>query len=118
MAKSLIEKITEKQINPDVPEFRVGDTVNVGCKIIEVKAGKEKERIQNFEGVVISRKGTGATETFTVRKISSGVGVERTFPVNSPNIASITVVKKGKVRRAKLYFLRTRLSQYKIKERR
>ena len=118
MAKSLIEKITEKQINPNVPEFRVGDTVNVGCKIIEVKAGKEKERIQNFEGVVISRKGTGATETFTVRTISSGVGVERTFPVNSPNIASITVVKKGKVRRAKLYFLRTRLSQYKIKERR
>ena len=118
MAKSLIEKITEKQINPNVPEFRVGDTVNVGCKIIEVKGGKEKERIQNFEGVVISRKGAGATETFTVRKISSGVGVERTFPVNSPNIASLTVVKKGKVRRAKLYFLRTRESQYKIKERR
>ena len=118
MAKNLIEKITEKQINPNVPEFRVGDTVNVGCKIIEVKGGKSKERIQNFEGLVISRKGKGATETFTVRKVSSGVGVERTFPVNSPNIASITVVKKGKVRRAKLYFLRTRESQYKIKERR
>ena len=118
MAKSLIEKITEKQINTNVPEFRVGDTVNVGCKIIEVKGGKEKERIQNFEGIVISRKGTGATETFTVRKVSSGIGVERTFPVNSPNIASIEVVKKGKVRRAKLYFLITRESQYKIKERR
>lgn len=118
MAKNLIEKINEKQINPNVPEFRVGDTVNVGCKIIEVKGGKEKERIQNFEGVVIARKGQGATETFTVRKISSGIGVERIFPVNSPNIASITVVKKGKVRRAKLYFLRERKSQYKIAERR
>ena len=118
MAKNLIEKITEKQINPNVPEFRVGDTVNVGCKIIEVKGGKSKERIQNFEGVVISRKGSGVTETFTVRKISSGVGVEKTFLVNSPNIASIEVVKKGKVRRAKLYFLRTMTGQYKIKERR
>ena len=118
MAKNLLETITEKQIRNDVPEFRVGDTVNVGCKIIEVKGGKEKERIQNFEGIVIARKGQGATETFTVRKISSGIGVERIFPVNSPNIASIEVVKKGKVRRAKLYFLRTRESQYKIKERR
>ena len=118
MAKNLIEKITEKQINPNVPEFRVGDTVNVGCKIIEVKGGKAKERIQNFEGIVISRKGTGATETFTVRKISSGVGVERTFPVHSPKVAKVEVTRKGKVRRAKLYFLRTRESQYKIKERR
>ena len=118
MAKNLLDAITEKQIRNDIPEFRVGDTVNVGCKIIEVKAGKEKERIQNFEGIVIARKGKGATETFTVRKISSGIGVERIFPVNSPNIASIEVVKKGKVRRAKLYFLRTRESQYKIKERR
>ena len=82
------------------------------------KGEKSKERIQNFEGIVISRKGSGATETFTVRKISSGVGVEKTFPVNSPNIASIEVVKKGKVRRAKLYFLRTMAGQYKIKERR
>ena len=118
MAKSLIEKITEKQINPNIPEFRVGDTVSVGCKIIEVKGGKSKERIQNFEGLVIARKGSGVTETFTVRKISSGVGVERTWPINSPSIASITVVKKGKVRRAKLYFLREMTSQYKIKERR
>ena len=118
MAKSLIEKITEKQINPNIPEFRVGDTVNVGCKIIEVKGGKSKERIQSFEGVVLSRKGKGATETFTVRKIASGVGVEKTFPVNSPNVAFVKVVKKGKVRRAKLYFLRTMAGQYKIKERR
>lgn len=118
VAKNLIEQITEKQINPNIPEFRVGDTVNVGCKIIEVKGGKEKERIQNFEGLVIARKGTGVSETFTVRKVVSGIGVERIFPVNSPNIASLTVVKKGVVRRAKLYFLRDRKNAYKIKERR
>ena len=118
MAKNLIEKITEKQLNPNVPEFRVGDTVIVGCKIIETKSGKERERIQNFEGVVVARKGTGVSETFTVRKEVSGIGVERIFPVNSPNIASITVTKKGKVRRAKLYFLRDRKKSYKIKERR
>ena len=118
MAKNLIEKINEKQIKKDIPEFRVGYTVNVGCKITKVKGGKEKERIQNFEGVVISRKGTGATETFTVRKISSGVGVEKTFPIHSPNIASIEVVKKGVVRRAKLYFLRNREGRYNIKEER
>ena len=111
---NVIDKITEKQMNPNVPEFRVGDTVRVDVKIIEGK----RERIQAFEGTVISRKGAGVSETFTVRKISYGVGVERIFPVNSPNIASIEVVKKGKVRRAKLYFLRTRESQYKIKERR
>ncbi len=118
MAKNLIEKITEKQINPNVPDFRVGDTVNVGCKIIEVKSGKEKERVQNFEGVVVARKGSGVSETFTVRKVISGIGVEKIFPVNSPNVASITIVKKGKVRRAKLYFLRDRKKAYKIKERR
>ena len=118
MAKNLIEKITEKQLNPNVPEFRVGDTVIVGCMIIETKSGKERERIQNFEGVVVARKGTGVSETFTVRKEVSGIGVERIFPVNSPNIASITVTKKGKVRRAKLYFLRDRKKAYKIKERR
>lgn len=116
MSKNLIEKITEKQINPNVPEFRVGDTVVVGCKIKDFRNGKEVNRIQNFTGIVISRKGTGISETFTVRAVYSGVGVEKTFPVNSPRIDSITVTKKGKVRRAKLYFLRTRKSQYKIKE--
>ena len=117
MAKNLIEKITEKQLNPNVPEFRVGDTVIVGCKIIETKSGKERERIQNFEGVVVARKGTGVSETFTVRKEVSGIGVERIFPVNSPNIASITVTKKGKVRRAKLYYLRDRVGKAaKVKE--
>ena len=116
MNKSIIEKITEKQINPNIPEFRVGDTVNVGCKIKDLRNGKEVNRIQNFKGTVISRKGTGVSETFTVRAIFSGIGVEKTFPVNSPNIDSIEVVKNGKVRRAKLYFLRDRKSQYKIKE--
>ena len=107
-----IEKITSKQLNPSVPEFRVGDTVRVGVRIIEGK----KERVQAFEGVVISRKGTGVSETFTVRKESSGVGVERTFPLHSPKIAGITVIRKGKVRRAKLHFLRGRVGQYRIKE--
>ena len=110
----IIREITQKQINPNIPEFRVGDTVRVDVRIIE----GNKERIQAFEGVCTERKGAGVSETFTVRKKSSGIGVERIFPVNSPNIASIEVVKKGKVRRAKLYFLRDRESQYKIKERR
>ena len=116
MGKNLIEKITEKQINPNVPEFRVGDTVTVGCKIKDIRNGKEVNRVQNFSGIVIARKGCGISETFTVRAVYSGVGVEEVFPVNSPNIDSIEVTKKGKVRRAKLYFLRTRKSQYKIKE--
>ena len=110
---NVIDKITEKQMNPNVPEFRVGDTVRVDVKIIEGK----RERIQAFEGTVISRKGSGISETFTVRKISCGVGVERIFPVHSPKIAAITVVKKGKVRRAKLTFLRNIVGQYRIKER-
>ena len=110
---NVIDKITEKQMNPNVPEFRVGDTVRVDVKIIEGK----RERIQAFEGTVISRKGSGISETFTVRKISCGVGVERIFPVHSPKIAAITVVKEGKVRRAKLTFLRNVVGQFRIKER-
>jgi large subunit ribosomal protein L19 len=108
-----IEKITSKQLNPSVPEFRVGDTVRVGVRIIEGK----KERVQAFEGVVISRKGYGVSETFTVRKMSSGIGVERTFPVHSPKLDSITVVRKGKARRAKLYYARNIVGQFKTKER-
>lgn len=111
---NVIDKITAKQLNPNVPEFRVGDTVRVDVKIIEGK----RERIQAFEGVVIARKGAGISETFTVRKISSGVGVERIFPVHSPKISQIVVVRKGKVRRAKLTFLRGLVGQYRIKERR
>ena len=110
---NLIDKINKKQINPNVPEVRVGDTVRVDVKI---KEGK-RERIQAYEGIVTSRKGGSVSETFTVRKISSGVGVERTFPVNSPKIASLTVVRKGRVRRAKLTFLRGMVGQYRIKER-
>lgn len=112
---NVIQKITASQLNPNVPEFRVGDTVRVDVKIIEGK----RERIQAFEGIVIKRKGEGISETFTVRKVSYGVGVERTFPVNSPKIANITVIKKGKVRRAKLNYLKNIVGnrQYKIKER-
>lgn len=108
-----IEKITSKQLNPSVPEFRVGDTVKVGVRIIEGK----KERVQAFEGVVISRKGTGVSETFIVRKMSSGVGVERIFPIHSPKLDSIVVTRKGKARRAKLYYARDIVGQWKLKER-
>ena len=99
--------------NP-VPVFEIGDTVRVHVKVIE----GEKERVQVFEGVVIARKGRRISETFTVRKISYGVGVERVFPVNSPNIAKIDVIRKGKVRRAKLYYLRDKKGkQAKVAER-
>ena len=110
---NIIDKINEKQINPNVPEFRVGDTVRVDVKIIEGK----RERIQAFEGVVVSRKGGSVSETFTVRKISSGVGVERIFPIHSPKLAYIEVLRHGKVRRAKLNFLRNIVGSYRIKER-
>jgi large subunit ribosomal protein L19 len=119
---NILEKITKKQLNPNVPEFRVGDTVSVGVKITETKEDKKgnkkaTDRIQLFEGIVTSRKGSGVNETFTVRKMSSGVGVNRIFPVHSPSLASITVTKKGMVRRAKLSFLKKIVGQYKIKER-
>ena len=110
---NLIDKITAKQINKNVPEFRVGDTVKVNVRIIE----GNKERIQAFEGLVIAKQGGGVSETFTVRKMSSGVGVERTFPINSPKIAYVEVMRKGRVRRAKLTFLRGMVGQYRIKER-
>ena len=110
---NIIDKITAKQIRTDLPEFRVGDTVKVDVKIIEGK----RSRIQTYEGIVVSKKGGSVTETFTVRKMSSGVGVERTVPVHSPKIAKITVVRKGKVRRAKLNFLKDMVGTYRIKER-
>ena len=108
-----IDKITSKQLNPNVPEFRVGDTVRVD---VWVKEGK-KERIQAFEGLVIAKNGGGVSETFTVRKKSGAVGVNRIFPVNAPTIDKITVVKKGKVRRAKLNFIKGMRKEYKVKER-
>ena len=100
--KGLIEAIDAENLKSELPAFNVGDTVKVGFKIIE----GGKERVQNFEGVVIAKKNGGSSETFTVRHISYGIGVEKTFPLHSPKIASITVVRKGKVRRAKLYYLR------------
>ena len=101
--------------NKQVPKFKAGDNITVNYKIVE----GNKERIQSFKGDVIKRQGTGATATFTVRKISDGVGVERLFPVNSPNIDSILLHKVGKVRRAKLFYLRERSGKSaRIKEKR
>lgn len=99
---SLLQELTKSQLRTDHPHFRPGDTLRV---YVKVKEGN-RERIQMFEGVVIKRRGGGISETFTVRKISYGVGVERTFPLHSPKIDKIEVVRRGKVRRAKLYYLR------------
>ena len=98
----VIEKITSAQLRSDIPEFRPADTVRVHAKVVE----GSRERIQIFEGLVIKRRGAGISETYTVRKISNGVGVERTFPVHTPRVAKIEVVRKGRVRRAKLYYIR------------
>ncbi|MCF6137085.1 50S ribosomal protein L19 [Pseudalkalibacillus berkeleyi] len=100
--QQLLNDITKEQLKTDLPEFRAGDTVRIDVKVVE----GTRERIQVFEGVVIKRRGSGISETFTVRKISYGVGVERAFPVHSPKVAKIEVVRHGKVRRAKLYYLR------------
>ncbi|EJM2448238.1 50S ribosomal protein L19 [Staphylococcus pseudintermedius] len=99
----LIEAVTKSQLRDDISSFRPGDTLRVHVRIIE----GTRERIQVFEGVVIKRRGGGISETFTVRKISSGVGVERTFPLHTPKIEKIEVKRRGKVRRAKLYYLRS-----------
>ncbi len=99
----LIEAVTKSQLRDDIPAFRAGDTLRVHVRIIE----GSRERIQVFEGVVIKRRGGGISETLTVRKISSGVGVERTFPLHTPKIEKIEVKRRGKVRRAKLYYLRS-----------
>ena len=104
-------------LRSDIPAFRAGDTVRVN---VRVKEG-EKERVQAFEGVVIARRGSGVAESFTVRKISNGIGVERIFPVHSPMIADLKVVRRGRVRRAKLYYLRnltgkaTRIREKKVR---
>jgi len=102
MVHKLIHEITKEQLRTDLPDFRPGDTVRVHVKVVE----GTRERIQIYEGVVIKRRGGGISETFTVRKISYGVGVERTFPLHTPKIAKLEVVRRGKVRRAKLYYLR------------
>jgi large subunit ribosomal protein L19 len=99
---SLVDTVDATQIRDDIPEFRPGDTVAVDVKVRE----GDKQRLQRYEGVVLARKGSGINETFTVRKLSYGIGVERIFPVHSPNIDSIKRIREGKVRRAKLYYLR------------
>ncbi len=110
----IIKKIEDAQLRQDIPEFRAGDTVRVHAIIRE----GNRERVQVFEGTVLKRQGSGARETFTVRKISSGIGVERTWPLHSPRIDKIEVVRRGKVRRAKLNYLRHRVGKAaKVKER-
>ena len=113
MSQQLINAVTKGYMKNDVPEFRPGDTLRVHVRIKE----GGKERIQIFEGLVMGRHGGGISETYTVRKISSGVGVERTFPVHSPKLEKIEVTRRGKVRRAKLTYLRGRVGKAaKIKE--
>lgn len=108
-----LKTITEGQLKADAPVFKIGDTVKVHVKIRE----GERERIQVFEGTVIARKGSGVSSTFTVRRVSYGVGVERVFPVHSPNVKDIQVIRHGKVRRSKLYYLRDRVGKAaKLKE--
>lgn len=112
---NIIDVLEKEQLRTDVPEFRPGDTVRVHVKVVE----GNRERIQAYEGVVIARAGTGVRELFTVRRISYGVGVERKFPVHSPRIDKIEVVRHGIVRRAKLYYLRELTGKAaRIKERR
>ena len=109
----IIEAIDQESLKPTLPEFAVGDTVKVMVKVIE----GDRERLQAYEGVVIAKKHGGVSETFTVRRISFGVGVEKTFPIHSPKVADIQVIRKGKVRRAKLYYLRERTGKAaKVKE--
>lgn len=112
---NIIETLEKEQLRSDIPDFAPGDTVRVHAKIVE----GSRERIQMFEGVVISRQGTGVRETFTVRRISYGIGVERMFPVHSPRIEKIDVLRRGIVRRAKLYYLRNLTGKAaRIKEKR
>ena len=99
---TLIEALERENLKPEIPEFKVGDTVKVYNKIVE----GTRERIQVFEGIVISRKNSSVRETFTVRRMSFGVGVEKTFPIHSPKITKVDVVRRGVVRRAKLYYVR------------
>jgi large subunit ribosomal protein L19 len=98
----ILQEVSREQLRSDLPAFDPGDTLRVSVRVRE----GDKERLQAFEGVCIARKGGGISETFTVRKVSSGIGVERVFPMHSPSVESITVVRRGRVRRAKLYYLR------------
>ena len=110
---TIIDAINQENVKKEIPEFAVGDTVKVMVKVIE----GDRERLQAFEGIVIARKHGGISETFTVRRLSFGIGVERTFPVHSPKVVKVDVVRRGKVRRAKLYYLRGRTGKAaKVKE--
>jgi large subunit ribosomal protein L19 len=110
----IIKKIQLENMKAEPPKFKTGDTVKVHLKVIEGK----RERIQIFEGIVLKRQNGGVGETFTVRKLSSGIGVEKTFPIHSPKIEKVEVVREGKVRRAKLFYLRDRVGKAaKVKER-
>ena len=100
--QAIINSIEAEQLNKDIPQFSPGDTIKIQVKVIE----GDKERLQAFQGVVLQKRGSGLSATFTLRKVSDGVGVERIFLLNSPNLAKITIVKKGAVRRAKLFYLR------------
>ena len=112
--KDIIKSIEDAQLKPEVDSFRVGDTVRVSAKVVE----GSRERIQVFEGTVIKRQNGGAKETFTVRKFSNGVGVEKTWPLHSPHVVKVEVIRRGKVRRAKLNYLRDRVGKAaKVKER-
>lgn len=109
----IIDAINQESVKETVPQFSVGDTVKVMVKVIE----GDRERLQAFEGVVIAKKHGGISETFTVRRLSFGIGVEKTFPIHSPKVADIQIVRRGKVRRAKLYYLRARTGKAaKVKE--
>ena len=111
--KDIIKSIEDAQLKPEVDSFRVGDTVRVSAKVVE----GSRERIQVFEGTVLKRQGGGVRETFTVRKTSNGVGVEKTWPVHSPHVEKVEIVRLGKVRRAKLNYLRSRVGKRaKVKE--
>ena len=105
--ENYFDLIESKQLKKDIPDFKVGDTVDVAIKIVE----EGKTRLQTFEGIVIARKGRGMAETFTVRKISYGEGVEMVFPLHSPSVDNIKVVKKGDVKRAKLYYLKKKIGK-------
>ena len=108
-----IKLISQESLKEETPKFNIGDTVRVDVNIRE----GERARIQQFEGTVIARKGSGISETFTVRRVSYGVGVERVFPLHSPNVKAVKVVRRGRVRRAKLYYLRNRVGKAaKVKE--
>ena len=103
----IVKEIGAEQMKKEIPEFAIGDTVRVHNRIVEGK----NQRIQMFEGTVIRKKNTGISETFTVRRVAHGCGVEKTFPIHSPNVAAVDVIRRGKVRRARLYYLRDRVGK-------